>query len=184
MFFLFILMVLIFLALAIYTLKLRVEIHNLIIDTEQPQGQKINKDNKVFIKLLILGKLVILKRDSKNIKFRNKNMDIKLLEKNDIKIDYTELLENVKFEQLDLKIQVGTKDAALTAILTGIIGAGLGIILRKPKYEIIPIYSNKNLLKIKIDCIFSIHLTQYIYKVISNKMKDLGKRNLNKKVEV
>ena len=72
----------------------------------------------------------------------------------------------------------------ITAILTGIIAAGLGVILRKPKYEVKPIYENKNLIKIKLDCIFSVHLMQYIYKLFSNKIKDLGKENLNKKVEV
>jgi len=52
------------------------------------------------------------------------------------------------------------------------------------KYEVIPIYSNRNFLKIKLDCIISVHLTQYIYKIVSNKIKNLGENNLNKKVEV
>lgn len=81
-------------------------------------------------------------------------------------------------------MQLGTEDAALTAILTGIISAGLGVILRKPKYEVIPIYSDKNFLKIKLDGIFSVHLMQYIYKLIYKKIKDLGNSSLNKNVEV
>ena len=91
---------------------------------------------------------------------------------------------DIFFEKIDLNVQIGTEDAALTAILTGVISAALGIIIRKPTYEIIPIYANKNFVKIKLDCIFSVHLMQYIYKIISNKIKDLGKENLNKKVEV
>ena len=129
--------------------------------------------------------------DKKNIKFKNKDLDIKFLKNRDIKIDYKDLIEeiNLYFEKIDLQIQLGTEDAALTAILTGVIASGLGVILRKPKYEVIPIYSNKNFVKIKLDCIFSVHLMQYINKVISNKKKDFEKNNLgneflNKKVEV
>ena len=91
---------------------------------------------------------------------------------------------SIYFEKIDLKVQISTEDAAVTAILTGIVSAALGAIIKRPKYEIIPIYANKNFLKIKLDCIFSVHLMQYIYKLISNKTKDLGKENLNKKVEV
>ena len=118
------------------------------------------------------------------MKLRNKDLDIKMLKNKDIEIDYRELLKSINIKKIDLNVQLGTEDAALTAILTGIISAGLGMILRKPKYEIIPIFSNKNFLKIKLNCIISINLTQYIYKLISSKLKDLGNKTLNKKVEV
>ena len=88
-------------------------------------------------------------------------------------------------------MQISTEDAALTAILTGIIASGISMFLKQPKYEIIPIYTNKNFLKIKLDCIFSVHLMQYIYKIISNqnkkKRKDISQKTRtfkNKKVEV
>lgn len=191
MFFLFILIILIIIGVAVYTSRLGVEIENLIIDTEQPKGKKINKDSKVYIYWLIFGKIKLFKKDRRNIdkqkiKFQNKQLDIKFLKDRDVKIDYKDLLQKIDiyFEQIDLNVQIGTENAALTAILTGVIASALGIIIKKPKYEIIPIYENKNFLKIKLDCIFSVHLMQYIYKVISNKTKDLGKANLNKKVEV
>ena len=119
-------------------------------------------------------------------KFRNKDIDISIFKNKDLKIDYKQLLEKPKiyFEQIDLDIQLGTEDAAITAILTGVIASVLGVILRKPKYQIIPVYANRNFVKVKLDCIISVHLMQYIYKIISNKVKDLGKVNLNKKVEV
>ena len=191
MFFLFIFFILLILWIAIYTSRVGVEIQNLRIDTEQPKGQKINKDSKIFIYILILGKFKLFKKNVRNIdtgkiKFQNKDLDIEFFKDRDIKVDYKDLLRkiNIYFDQIDLNIQIGTEDAAITAILTGIISAGLGMILRKPKYEVIPIYANKNLIKIKLDCIFSVHLMQYIYKLFSNKIKDLGKENLNKKVEV
>lgn len=184
MFFLFIFIILLILAMAVYTSKLEIEIQNLKIDTEKPKGEKINKDSKIFVYILIFKKFKILKKDRNNMKLRNKDLDIKMLKNKDIEIDYKELLKSINIKKLDLNVQIGTEDAALTAVLTGIIGAGLGVILRKPKYEIIPIFANKNLLKIKLNCIISINLTQYIYKLISSKLKDLGNKNLNRKVEV
>lgn len=191
MFFLFILISLIILGIAIYTSRIGVEIENLQIDTQQPKGQKLNKESRIYIYLLFFNKIKLYKKDirnmdKQNIKFQNKDIDINLFKDRDIKIDYKQLLEKIDiyFEKIDLNVQLSTEDAALTAILTGIISASLGIILKKPKYEVIPIFSNKNFLKIKLDCIFSVHLMQYIYKLISNKIKDLGKENLNKKVEV
>ena len=169
---------------AVYTSKLEIEIQNLKIDTEKPKGEKINKDSKIFVYVFIFKKFKILKKDRKNMKLQNRDLDIKLLKNKDIEIDYRELLKSINIKKVDLNIQLGTEDAALTAVLTGMIGAVLGIILRKPKYEIIPIFSNKNFLKIKLNCIISIDLTQYIYKLISSKLKDLGAKNLNRKVEV
>ena len=191
MFFLFILINLIILGIAIYTSRIGVEIENLQIDTQQPKGQKINKESRIYIYLLIFNKIKLYKKDirnmdKQNIKFQKKDIDIKFFEDRDIKLDYKQLLEKIDiyFEKIDLNIQLSTEDAALTAILTGIISASLGIILKKPKYEVIPIFSNKNFRKLKLDCIFSVHLMQYIYKLMSNKIRDLGKENLNRKVEV
>ena len=191
MFFLFILVILTILGIAIYTSRIGVEIENLQIDTQQPKGKKINKESRIYIYLLIFNKIKLYKKDirnmdKQNIKFQNKDIDIKFFKDRDIKLDYKQLLEKIDiyFEKIDLNIQLSTEDAALTAILTGIISAGLGIILKKPKYEVIPIFSNKNFLKLKLDCIFSVHLMQYIYKLMSNKIRDLGKENLNRKVEV
>ena len=191
MFFLFILISLIILGIAIYTSRIGVEIENLQIDTQQPKGQKINKESRIYIYLIIFNKIKLYKKDirnmdKKNIKFQKRDIDIKFFKDRDIKLDYKQLLEKIDiyFEKIDLNIQLSTEDAVLTAILTGIISAGLGIILKKPKYEVIPIFSNKNFLKLKLDCIFSVHLMQYIYKLMSNKIRDLGKANLNRKVEV
>lgn len=189
--FIFILAILLVVGLAIHTSKLGIEIENLKIDTEQPKGEKINKDSKIFIYVLIFNKIKLFEKDIKNdkaqsIKIRNKLIDIRLLKKKDLKIDYKEFFKNLNIfiKEINLNVQLGTEDAALTALLTGAIAMGLGIIIRKPKYEIIPIYSGKNFLKIKLDCIFSVHLMQYIYKLIYKKIKDLGDTSLKKKVEV
>ena len=57
MFFLFIFVNFLILGFAIYTSRLGIKIENLRIDTEQPKGEKINKDSKIFLYVLIFGKI-------------------------------------------------------------------------------------------------------------------------------
>ena len=108
MFFLFILIILVILGLAIYTSKVGVEIENLIIDTEKPKGKKINKDSKIFIYILIFRRIKLFKKnvrniDKQNIKFKNKDLDIKFFKDRDIKIDYKDLLQklDIYFDKID-----------------------------------------------------------------------------------
>lgn len=177
MFFPFILAILLVIGLAIHTSRIGIEIENLKIDTEQPKDKKINQESKIIVYLLIFKKIKIFKKDIKKIDKKK----IKIPQNMKIKINYKEVLQNIDIdvEQINLNVQLGTQDAALTAILTGIISAGLGIILRKPKYAIIPIYSDKNFLKIKLDCIISVYLMQYIYKLIFKKVKNKTEPALN-----
>ena len=176
LFFFFIcIIIIIIIGIAIHTSRLGIDIENLIINTQKPKGQKINKESKIYVYLLIFGKIKLFKKDAKkmkqpNVKIENRNIDIDLeiLKKNDIKINYKELLQNIdiNIKKININAQIGTQDAALTAILVGILSSILGVILKKPKYQINPIYSDKNVLNIKIECIISIYLMQYIYRKI------------------
>lgn len=185
MFFLFVIIAcLLILFLTIHTSRIGIEIQNLKIDTEKPKGEKINEESKIYVYLLIFRKIKLFKKDVKNMKMpkmevQNKDIDIKILKNKYLKINYIELLQNidVDIEKIDLYSQIGTQDAALTAILVGTISSILGVILRKPKYQIVPIYSNKNLLKIKLNCIISVYLMQYIYKLIFARARE-KKRNI------
>lgn len=170
MFFLFILAILVIIGVAIHTSRIGIEVENLIINTEAPKGEKINKESKIYAYLLIFGKIKLFKKDVKNMKppnfkIKNTDIDIKILKGKDLVINYKEMLKNidVDIKMFDLNMQLGTQDAAVTAILVGIISSILGIIIKKPKYEIVPIYSNRNFIKIKLNGIFSIYLMQYIY---------------------
>ena len=196
MFFLFILIFVLLVVIAIHTSKIGIEVQNLVIDTEKPKGERINKDSKIFLYLIIFGKLKLFKKDVRNtkrkdIKFLNKDLDIKLLKDKDIKLDYNEVFKSIDIKKIDLNIQIGTEDAALTAVLVGILSGILGVIIRKPKYQVVPIYVGKNLLKINLEGIITIDLMQYIYKLISNNINNIQKGNfqkrkafLDKKVEV
>ena len=149
-----------------------IKVKDLVIDTEQKE--KLSKESKIWIYLILFKKIKLFKKNVLEMKMPNLKIESK-----DIEIQAIDALKNidVDIEQIDLSIQIGIQDAAVTAIVTGMIWTILGIVIKKQGYEVVPIYSNKNLLKIKLKSIFSIYLMQYIYKLIKRKI-------FEKKVEV
>ena len=192
MFFLFILVIFTILIIAIHTSKIGIDIENLIIDTDAEE--KINEDGKIYVYLLLFNKIKLFRKNVRNIpmkdvKFETSDFDIKIFKNKDIKINYFELIRNINIDikNIDLNVKIGTEDAGITAILVGIFAGILGIIIKKPKYQILPIYANRNLLKINLNGIFTIYLMHYIYKFIKNNIKErfMDKtlnKNLNFKV--
>ena len=192
MFFLFILVIFTILIIAIHTSKIGIDIKNLIIDTDAEE--KINEDGKIYVYLLLFNKIKLFRKNVRNIpmkdvKFETSDFDIKIFKNKDIKINYLELIQNINIDikNIDLNVNIGTEDAGITAILVGILAGILGIIIKKPKYQILTIYANRNLLKINLNGIFTIYLMHYIYKFIKNNIKErfMDKalnKNLNFKV--
>lgn len=192
MFFLFILVIFTILIIAIHTSKIGIDIKNLIIDTDAEE--KINEDGKIYVYLLLFNKIKLFRKNVRNIpmkdvKFETSDFDIKIFKNKDIKINYLELIQNINIDikNIDLNVKIGTEDAGITAILVGILAGTLGIIIKKPKYQILPIYANRNLLKINLNGIFTIYLMHYIYKFIKKNIKErfMDKplnKNLNFKV--
>lgn len=192
MFFLFILVIFTILIIAIHASKIGIDIKNLIIDTDAEE--KINEDGKIYVYLLLFNKVKLFRKNVRNIpmkdvKFETSDFDIKIFKNKDIKINYLELIQNINIDikNIDLNVNIGTEDAGITAILVGILAGILGIIIKKPKYQILPIYANRNLLKINLNGIFTIYLMHYIYKFIKDNIKErfMDKplnKNLNFKV--
>ena len=171
---------------AIHTSKIGIDIENLIINTEA--NEKINKEGKIYVYVLLFNKIKLFRKNVRNIpmkdvKFEGSDFDIKIFKSKDIKINYLELIQNINIDirKIDLDVQIGTEDAGITAILVGILAGILGIIIKKPKYQILPIYANRNLLKINLNGIFTIYLMNYIYKFIKDNIKGrFMDRSLNK----
>lgn len=192
LFFLFILVIFTILIIAIHTSKIGIDIKNLIIDTDAEE--KINEDGKIYVYLLLFNKIKLFRKNVRNIpmkdvKFETSDFDIKIFKNKDIKINYLELIQNINIDikNIDLNVNIGTEDAGITAILVGILAGILGIIIKKPRYQILPIYANRNLLKINLNGIFTIYLMHYIYKFIKDNIKErfMDKplnKNLNFKV--
>lgn len=192
MFFLFILGFILILTIAVHTSKIGIDIENLILDTET--NPKVNEEGKIYVYLLLFNRIKLFRKNVRNIpmkdvKFEASNFDITILKNKDIKINYLELLKNIDIDikNIDLNIQLGTEEAGTTAIFVGILAGILGIIIKKPKYQIMPIYANRNLLKIHLNGIFTIYLMHYIYKFVKDNIKErfIDKsltKNLNFKV--
>lgn len=186
MFFLFILVIFTILIIAIHTSKIGIDIENLIIYTDAEE--KINEDGKIYVYLLLFNKIKLFRKNVRNIpmkdvKFEASDFDIKIFKNKDIKINYFELIRNINIDikNIDLNVKIGTEDAGITAILVGIFAGILGIIIKKPKYQILPIYANRNLLKINLNGIFTIYLMHYIYKFIKDNIKErFMDKSLNK----
>lgn len=186
LFFLFILVIFTILMIAIHTSKIGIDIENLIIDTDAEE--KINEDGKIYVYLLLFNKIKLFRKNVRNIpmkdvKFEASDFDIKIFKNKDIKINYLELIRNINIDikNIDLNVKIGTEDAGVTAILVGIFAGILGIIIKKPKYQILPIYANRNLLKINLNGIFTIYLIHYIYKFIKDNIKErFMDKSLNK----
>lgn len=186
LFFLFILVIFTILMIAIHTSKIGIDIENLIIDTDAEE--KINEDVKIYVYLLLFNKIKLFRKNVRNIpmkdvKFEASDFDIKIFKNKDIKINYFELIRNINIDikNIDLNVKIGTEDAGVTAILVGIFAGILGIIIKKPKYQILPIYVNRNLLKINLNGIFTIYLIHYIYKFIKDNIKErFMDKSLNK----
>ena len=186
LFFLFILVIFTILMIAIHTSKIGIDIENLIIDTDAEE--KINEDGKIYVYLLLFNKIKLFRKNVRNIpmkdvKFEASDFDIKIFKNKDIKINYFELIRNINIDikNIDLNVNIGTEDEGITAILVGILAGILGIIIKKPKYQILPIYANRNLLKINLNGIFTIYLMHYIYKFIKNNIKErFMDKSLNK----
>ena len=186
LFFLFILVIFTILMIAIHTSKIGIDIENLIIDTDAEE--KINEDGKIYVYLLLFNKIKLFRKNVRNIpmkdvKFETSDFDIKIFKNKDIKINYFELIRNINIDikNIDLNVKIGTEDAGVTAILVGIFAGILGIIIKKPKYQILPIYANRNLLKINLNGIFTIYLMHYIYKFIKDNIKErFMDKSLNK----
>lgn len=190
LFFLFIFIIILILLIAIHTSKIGIEIEKFDLDTEKTKGHKISPKSKIYILIFIFGKIKIFKKQLKKVKtnkvkVKKNEIDIKILKYRKLNINYKELFENIKIEikNIDLEVQIGLRDAANTAIVTGTIAGIIGIILRKPKYQIIPIYADKDLLKIKLDGIFTVYLMHYIYSQIFKKKRrvDKNERTSNRK---
>ena len=186
LFFLFILVIFTILMIAIHTSKIGIDIENLIIDTDAEE--KINEDVKIYVYLLLFNKIKLFRKNvrslpMKDVKFETSDFDIKIFKNKDIKINYLELIQNINIDikNIDLNVNIGTEDAGITAILVGILAGILGIIIKKPRYQILPIYANRNLLKINLNGIFTIYLIHYIYKFIKDNIKErFMDKSLNK----
>lgn len=103
----------------------------------------------------------------------------------------------IRLDKLYLNINIGVEDAVLTSYLIGVISIIISNILphiiniknkttseikNKYKYQVAPLYMNKNLYKINLNCIFDAKLVHIIYVIYLMKRRvDKNERTSNRK---
>ena len=201
MVFLFIFLIII---LMIITIRIKFDFKN--FNFSILENKKINKNYEIKIVIYIFQKIPILKTkidDEKiqkiinNEKLRNaiKSQEIKIFEnRKNIDKEIISAIKNIKLEvdEMNLKIEVGTENASMTAFIIPIISTILAIFLSKKvkKYNnkqifsVIPKYINKNLINIEFSGIFQlkmIHIINTICIVNKRKKGDKNERTSNRR---
>lgn len=163
---------------------IQIHIQNIKYSTDKINGTKLNKHYKITIKLYLLEKINYFKIDiTKNraekqvIKENISKLKTDIIkDKNNFNLKALKAIKYLKFEikKINLKINIGLKDAAKLAILVGGISGIIGgflpkFIEEKAKWKIIPIYQNRNLINIDLDCIISLKMIHIIYTIYNLK---------------
>lgn len=177
----------IFLLFCIFILLLSFEfkIRNLDFMIENINKKHVN-DNFIFTLYLKLFRIPVLKVDVTKATFRKNKVKIEInkmkqkIRQEEKKLDFKMIAQlkklKINFKSLNFVVNIGTEDAAVTALTTGVLATSIGIALRnilnlnKDNYfKVIPIYKNKNLLKIDFNCMFEIKLINIIYTILALK---------------
>ena len=179
------------------TIKIKFEIQNLKISTnEKPH---LNKKYQIKIVIYTLGFIPILKIKLNNkkiekiinnqkIKEKIKQQETKIIEnKANIDKELITSLKNIKTEikEINLKIRIGTENASLTAFTIPVISTFIAMFLSKQikKYNdkqvflVAPVYLDKNLLNIEISSIFQIKMIHIINTICIVNKKRKGDKN-------
>ncbi len=191
MFFLLLIIVLLTLLLLIAFSRIKINIKNIKFTSYKVEERHLQENYDIEVKLYVLKFLRILKINITKEKLEKLRLEnkIKKLEKKlilkDVKFDVNvfDVLKNLKiiFEELNLKVEIGTENSALTSIIFGIVSGIIPFVLRnqiknieKQKIDIKPIYLNQNLLNIELNCIFNIKMIHIIYVmyILNKKRRD------------
>ena len=170
------------------TVNIKIEIENIEIQIPKERSKLLNNESKVLLKIYILKKIKIYEINLKKIKINNKKFqerinkirqDKKYIELNSVIIKVLRT-ESFSIEKMILKVYEGTEDAAITAIGVGVIATIISNVFRNKiknptiqKYEIIPIYDNRNFLKIEFNGIFVLKYTN-----IKDILKNIIRNNI------
>ena len=187
MVFLFILLILLIITLSIVTSKIEIKLMPFILNSKK--HKYVDDQSKVIIKLKLFEIIPIIKFTITNQKLKRLQKLFKMNEKiekierdiiqNKDKIDVQllavakEIGKSIEIKKLELAMELGTENAFLTsmlvAIFSSIIAIGISRTNVKEKdvlYEIKPIYTSQNFVKIAISGIFQIkmvHIINIIY---------------------
>ena len=193
-FFIAFLLIIIIISLLVFFIEIKVETENFEIKIKN-KNFDINKNGIIIIKFNVLNKINLFKIKTNIDKFqlpesKNKYDKIKkhVVKNDNIKIKDIQKKLKLKYENIKLNIEIGEEDAAVSAILTGIISSIVSVIIGKYfsdikeiKWNVEPLY-NINVLKLSLNCIIDIKLIHIINTIIMMRKKgDKNARTSNRK---
>ena len=193
---LFIICILIFLVLLITFSTIRIQVEN--FEASNMENMKKPKNYKIKIALYLFNKIkwIWISLDNKKIqkisqKSKWNEVDIKkYVDVKDIKL-VKKLSPKISF--LNLKVKLGTFDIVATTYLVAILSTFIAVLLpytiKKYKkenyyYEILPVYSDKNLYEIKLNCIIEekmVHIISIVYALLKKRRVDKNERTSNRR---
>lgn len=192
----FIICILIFLVLLITFSTIRIQVEN--FEASNIENMKKPKNYKIKIALYLFNKIkwIWISLDDKKIqkisqKSKWNEVDIKkYVDVKDIKL-VKKLSPKISF--LNLKVKLGTFDIVATTYLVAILSIFIAVLLpytiKKYKkenyyYEILPVYSDKNLYEIKLNCIIEekmVHIISIVYALLKKRRVDKNERTSNRR---
>lgn len=202
----FIILFLILLTLVIVFSSIRIDIQKL--NFSKQEKEKLNYDYDIIVELKFLGKIKVLKsiinpqkmrKLNKKVKIKQiiKNIDISkakhnLPDKKQTKKIFNKM--NIELKKFQLSLDIGTWDVIVTSAIVTILSSFLGIILakfidnyyeEKYRYKIVPIYENKNVIKLSLNCIIQVkvvHIISIIFTLVKKrKEKEKNERTSNRR---
>lgn len=179
---------LIILTILIVFTTIQIHIENIRLEIPKKNGRNINKKYKITIKLYIFEKINYFKLDITKYKMEKrvirKNIEKlkRKIERDKNNFDMKQISKlrkmNIKIQKINLKMFLGTEDTAQNAIIVGAISSIIAIIMgvlsekkilaigdgkeNQINWKIIPLYQNRNLLNIDLNCIISFKLIHII----------------------
>ncbi len=179
-----------------------IRIQKLKISNYNESG-KLQYDYDIYFELLFLNKIKTLsiKIDKEKIyklklKQKMQKIDFKKMKKDMPKKDEVKGIIkklDVKIDTFNLKLKIGTEDVIFTSAIVTILASIIGIILAKVikeykeekyKYEIYPIYQNKNQIFLSLNCIIKVkvvHIISIIYLLLRKRRVDKDERTSNRR---
>lgn len=192
-----------FLIVLLSTIRIEVDKVKLKIFEEQLKKSKIIFDYELYIGLYFLGKIKIVKikinkqiLNKINIKEKISTENIKKIKaeaKKNKELKKVIKKLNVEISKLDLKLELDTPNVLITTGLVTTISIIVSIIFSKLikvrkfneyKYKIIPLYNNKNMLNLEINCIINIkivHIIFILYILMKKRRDDKNERASNRR---
>lgn len=167
---------------------------------------KLKVNYVIYLELYFLNKLKIfsLREEKKDLEKLSSKMNLKSklqkvnfqeMKKDISKDELKEIFKKLKIElyEINLKLEIGTGDVIITSAIIVILSTLLGMILTKAikkydsenhKFSIYPIYQNRNLIKLDLNCIIKVkmvHIIYIIYVLLKKRRVDKHERTSNRR---